>query len=329
VIFFLDTSRRRYESSGRMNGKFQRMNLYVSNFHPAGKCSHTSYLGCSSIFPPSSVEARPSAPQTAFTLIELLVVIAIIAVLAAMLLGAFSKSKQESEIIVCKNHLHEMGLAMRMYMNDFNAYPYYCGWGIYDNDLGGPDGLTSHNIEWPIALQPYYPLYWTNASYHCPAYTGQIYERSKVWWGSYSYNAWGTSGPWATLSVSNDFGLGVGTADVTANNGMTLPPRKDTQVVAPSEMFCLMDSRGGVTNIISNSGFAGQDWAACIPSSPNQWTGDTYIQNPPQHGNNFNVDCSDGHAESVRHSYLFDPTNSAPRWNFDHQPHPELWGWLQ
>jgi len=313
------------------------MKFCVPNFRAGGECPHTSYYGWSPTFPQSSVEARPSAPRPAFTLIELLVVIAIIAVLAAMLLGALSKSKQQAQVIVCKNHLHEMGLAMRMYVDEFSAYPYYCGWGIENLDQEG----ATLNIEWPLELQRYYPLDWTNASYHCPAYTGQIQKNENVWWGSYSYNVWGTSVPSATpnilneFGVLNDFGLGVGIATVTANDGMSLPPRKESQVLAPSEMFCMMDSRGSTTNLATLTGYAGVDWTACIPTIPNkespfgQGMYFRYLQNPPQHGNNFNVACCDGHVESLRLSYLFNPTNTAPRWNFDHQPHPELWGFLQ
>ena len=83
---------------------------------------------------------RLASAETAFTLIELLVVIAIIAILAAMLLPVLASAKESGRRISCLNNLRQLGLAAKLYVNDYEGqYP-----------------PRSETDRWPNAYYKYY-----------------------------------------------------------------------------------------------------------------------------------------------------------------------------
>jgi prepilin-type N-terminal cleavage/methylation domain-containing protein/prepilin-type processing-associated H-X9-DG protein len=78
-----------------------------------------------------------------FTLIELLVVIAIIALLAAILFPVFARAREAAKKSSCQSNLHQLGLAVAQYQNDFDStYPFI-------------QADENWNHAWPVTLQPY------------------------------------------------------------------------------------------------------------------------------------------------------------------------------
>lgn len=244
-----------------------------------------------------------------FTLIELVVVIAIIAILAALLLPALARAKAQAKSTGCKNNLKQMATAMHMYLDDARKYP--CA-----SVVG-----TGNQIEWVDALRPYYPIAWTNRSYHCPAYGGYIAEvvnGAHVWWGSYGYNGWGSWAGWGGVPSPYNLGLGPVSTPDHVETGVN-----ESEVLVPSDMIEFGESQLIQQSISPNAVplWSGSDWLGC--GSLREFTG--LIRYPMWHGANCDLVFCDTHIETAHTFILFDATNSAVRWNKDHQPHPETW----
>jgi prepilin-type N-terminal cleavage/methylation domain-containing protein/prepilin-type processing-associated H-X9-DG protein len=116
-----------------------------------------------------------------FTLIELLVVIAIIAILAAILMPVFARAREKARTISCASNLKQMGLAMWMYMQDYDEMM-VPGFICY-----APSGsrCLAGARYWRDLIEPYAK---SKPLRDCPSFTGQRYDYNNLRGGGYSIN---------------------------------------------------------------------------------------------------------------------------------------------
>ena len=251
---------------------------------------------------------KPWGVRRAFTLIELLVVIAVIAILAALLLPALGRGKAAAKRVSCACNLHQLGVALKMYVDEFRKYP------VFGGRISFPSPAAYRPTYWDSMLLPYVRN--NVATFLCPAQFSTNYNIWTNWtmvehngtiWPnrSYGYNPHGytaSGGPALRGLDGTDWGNVLLThATIYVGEG---------QVLAPADMIAMADYDAGFDD--DGDGDIHPDWLAQLTL-----TG-------VRHSGKANVVFCDAHVEFIRvkksRSLLHDPIFPLERWNIDHRP---------
>jgi len=275
---------------------------------------------------------RIAVSSPAFTLIEILVVVAIIALLISILLPSLAAARRTSRTVACRANVHQMGLALTMYTNQYGYYPghhlppgsetakEFIVWPTRLMRAMKASGGTSgqHKVFW--CPDSKYKTHWDGRQRIYASATASGYRETDCVNFDYGYNDWGVS---ETHSVPGAPNLGLG------GHIVVKPPEKTWEgkdgevrvdkVKRPAEMICIADN----------------DADDYLTGTPGQWdTAIDPVDDPPnrewpgaRHDKGCNVLWADGHADFQLQAKLVEKTHLARRrWNNDYRAHCDLWG---
>jgi prepilin-type N-terminal cleavage/methylation domain-containing protein/prepilin-type processing-associated H-X9-DG protein len=241
------------------------------------------------------MRTSPDRSRTAFTLTELLVVITIIGILAALLLPTLSGAKAKAQQIQCAGNLHQLGVAIHVFLTDYHAYP--TAIDSTNSEFGGRWWAIQLERE-GLGISSPPSDFNEKGVWHCPAHRWLNYGPGHF--PSYTYNGFGVA---QVGGATNTLGLqGHEDAD-------KMVPVGESEVASPSDMMAIGDSLFG--SVIY---FMRVDLSTAAKWQPFS-----------RHHGKANVVFCDGHVESPTLKFLFEDASDAAlvRWNRDHLPHRE------
>jgi len=247
--------------------------------------------------------------RNGFTLIELLVVIAVIAILAALLMPALSAAKKRAAQATCINNLKQLGLGMKMYVDDNNGnfpgiasrhYGYHPEDWIYwrTNTTLYPSFEKSPILTSVPGLQ--------KPSLRCPLDTSDVDRNTQTYpddYGpylfSYSFTGYGLNSDGVNLGMSSvvDTSTGVVNKSLFKENAVRNP---GTKIMLAEEPGSFIESPDG--NVTIQDG----RW---IPATITNPTADPLTI---RHGGKADVTFTDGHVDPVTPDFGADEANSEP-----------------
>src|SRR6266536_2757402 len=256
------------------------------------------------------------------TLIELVVVIAIIAILASLLLPALARAKASALSVKCKSNLRQIGLGLRMYLDDEGFYPRIPSTGRATEPWDGWAMAINHYLNQPMLdhkIPNGYSYVWPSGLFRCPADP----RREGNAGGSYGYNSMGIA-----VAVPSD-GLGLGGYGVPRYPQGYPSGVRESAVSRPVEMLAIGDGYMGAAGPPNKPGFAVWDSPGFLAREGNRHGGDFLTTKLPtgakRHQGVLNMLFCDGHIDGMRIQRLFYSRSDEDMrlWNNDNQPHRE------
>lgn len=244
--------------------------------------------------------------KKAFTLIELLVVIAIIAILAAILFPVFAQAKEAAKRTSCLSNVKQMGVAMHMYVTDYDD--------TTPTILGPRGGNPSYGIDFYTQLFPYVKNF---GVFFCPDRNEKVMPTGDNCVDGPANNQFNTSQQCIGYGYNWGFTSAVSSGLVygrTRDPQWNINAGKNLSIIsAPAEMFAFGDTGDNPRFTICTN--------YIIQYYTPAKSGDT------RHGGKFNMAFVDGHAKNVAYkagllgtSYFAMPSNQTQRYWYCDNP---------
>ena len=240
--------------------------------------------------------SRPLS-RRAFTLIELLVVVGVIAILASLLSPSLARAKSAARNVQCQSTLQQWGLALLLYVDDFQVYPPAFSPGT-KGTTKGPEELVA--------------LYFGSENVN-----GRMEVRCRQRWVGegilFAYNEFAR-----TVDTHSPY-LGLGGDFVRQDDYFDFIPIPESRVKVPSDMIGF--SEYVFSRDPAKPESTSKKLSDLIGDYPRTGSEDFY-----PHDKALNQVFCDGHVERVLKSQFASQTDEMRRrWFSDNKPHPEFW----